>query len=401
MSMKYLFIVFLCYAQNLKATEIPQGMNVWQAVLWALPNDQGGDRERLERELSILKQKNIHLLRIMASTQGSEDKSLAYGRMLPSCEVRAGEWREVCQEALGHLLNRIMHYEMQAIVVISNFWHWSGGFAQYQAWARGEEEIAYAFGATSSYWRMKNFFTAAADFYEDAKAQSYYTNFLKQVVGKFKGHPAIHSWQLANEPTPKNSINFESLLYWAKQSVSDIRQIDSSAKVSLGGVGEGPLPFWTFTDMKRLHQEVSFDYMTVHLWPQNWGWYFPRPEWAAKLSWPVMKWLSERYLKRHAELARELKLPMILEEVGLARDGESLGVEATTSRREAYFKFIREILASEAKAGTKILGIAYWAWGGTGRPTSGKVQWEPGDSFVGDPPQEPQGWYSIFETDSF
>jgi mannan endo-1,4-beta-mannosidase len=26
--------------------------------------------------------------------------------------------------------------------------------------------------------------------------------------------------------------------------------------------------------------------------------------------------------------------------------------------------------------------------------------WKLGDNFIGDPPHEPQGWYSIFDTDS-
>ena len=379
--------------------ELTQGMNLWQAIIWSLPNEIGGQRERLGRELSRLKQKNVKLVRILASVQGSENAEFAFARMLPSCERKPIEWRVECQEALKYLLDQLKLHEMKAIVVISNFWHWSGGFAQYQAWAKGTDQIPYAFGAHSSYWEMKNFFESAADFYSDNIAQSFYFQFLQKVVSQFKGHEAIDSWQLANEPTPKNQENFEFLLEWAKESVKRIRMIDPQAHISLGGVGEGPLPFWTFTDMKRLHQEIKFNYMTIHLWPQNWSWYFPRPEWLAKLSTPIMNWLSERYLRHHAKMARELNIPLILEEVGLARDGESLDPTSSTKKRESFFELIKSVLISEIKQGTKIKGILYWAWAGEARPAKGLNQWMRGQAFVGDPPQEPQGWYSIYDSD--
>jgi mannan endo-1,4-beta-mannosidase len=45
-------------------------------------------------------------------------------------------------------------------------------------------------------------------------------------------------------------------------------------------------------------------------------------------------------------------------------------------------------------------GVNFWAWGGEGRPAVPKGMWKLGDNFIGDPPHEPQGWYSIFDTDS-
>lgn len=40
-----------------------------------------------------------------------------------------------------------------------------------------------------------------------------------------------------------------------------------------------------------------------------------------------------------------------------------------------------------------------WAWGGEGRPRSPGGYWAAGDDVIGDPPHEPQGWYSVFDAD--
>ena len=41
-----------------------------------------------------------------------------------------------------------------------------------------------------------------------------------------------------------------------------------------------------------------------------------------------------------------------------------------------------------------------WAWGGEGRPRSPGGYWAAGDDVIGDPPHEPQGWYSVFDADA-
>ena len=51
-------------------------------------------------------------------------------------------------------------------------------------------------------------------------------------------------------------------------------------------------------------------------------------------------------------------------------------------------------------AGSPVAGFNYWTWGGEGRAAHSNGWWRPGDSFMGDPPQEQQGLNSIFNTDS-
>ena len=47
-----------------------------------------------------------------------------------------------------------------------------------------------------------------------------------------------------------------------------------------------------------------------------------------------------------------------------------------------------------------LTGTNVWTWGGEGRSNQSNARWIAGDDFTGDPPQEPQGLNSVFDTDT-
>ena len=93
----------------------------------------------------------------------------------------------------------------------------------------------------------------------------------------------------------------------------------------------------------------------------------------------------------------------VIEEFGLARDegryGPSKGGAAGGGTTLARDRFLTRV-CSEAKATPAIAGIAFWAWGGEGRPAQPRGLWKRGEALVGDPPHELQGWYSVYDTDA-
>ena len=126
-------------------------------------------------------------------------------------------------------------------------------------------------------------------------------------------------------------------------------------------------------------------------------------------------------------MAAALGKPLILEEFGLARDGEGFlpaaaaGAAAATDghRREFYAALLALVLASH-RAGdgggdggdggggsdggggapaAEISGVSFWAWAGEGRPRTPGGFWQLGDALLGDPPHERQGWYSVYDED--
>jgi mannan endo-1,4-beta-mannosidase len=89
-----------------------------------------------------------------------------------------------------------------------------------------------------------------------------------------------------------------------------------------------------------------------------------------------------------------LKKPLVLEEFGLARDWEPVhdiyDPGSSTLYRDRFYKAmfaeVYDLILKEAP----IAGDNFWAWGGSSRP---------GDDWLGDPPHETPGWYSVYNSD--
>jgi mannan endo-1,4-beta-mannosidase len=349
--------------------EIRKGMNFWQAIVLEASPDPA-DRERLEQSLLQLKAIGIGFVRILASTQGCSSPF----SIKPAMENGAEGDEAKSAGVLLRLLSRLERHGLQAIVVLGNFWSWSGGFPAYAEW-EGRKPFP-VIGPGSSLFQMAGFFRRAARIYSDPAITKRYQRLAGAILDLVpSGHPAILSYQLANEPTP--CFNSKDLFLWALEQTRFIRARSPLSPVTLGGIGEGPLPIGTKTDLKRIHSLCRFDALTAHIWPENWGWYDPkRPDQTLE---PTLK-KTKAYLERHARLAKEIGVPLLLEELNLARDGKSLDPESTTRARDRFLGFVHEELSRLSAKGFPVAGIAYWTW-------------------EQDPPHEPRGWYSIHTGD--
>ena len=78
----------------------------------------------------------------------------------------------------------------------------------------------------------------------------------------------------------------------------------------------------------------------------------------------------------------------------LARDGGDLSAGAATTERDDFVRRMCEHAAGKRE----VAGVAVWAWGGEGRPKQREMA--RGDEWIGDPPHEPQGWYSVYDADA-
>lgn len=103
---------------------------------------------------------------------------------------------------------------------------------------------------------------------------------------------------------------------------------------------------------------------------------------------------TEKYIDDNAAVAVKLNKPLVIEEFGLPRDGQSFDVSSTTELRDQYFS---KILSQIGKQ--NISGANFWAFGGTARPIKGQLFWKPGDDRMGDPRMEEQGLNSVFDGD--
>jgi mannan endo-1,4-beta-mannosidase len=91
----------------------------------------------------------------------------------------------------------------------------------------------------------------------------------------------------------------------------------------------------------------------------------------------------------------------VLEEFGFPREGGLNAPSVPTTHRDRFFRMVYDAVEADAKANGPFAGTNFWAWGGQGRAQHPDAMMKPGDtSYVGDPPQEPQGRNSVFDSDA-
>jgi mannan endo-1,4-beta-mannosidase len=373
------------------------GANLWYGMYLGSPG-KTGDRARLTRELDQLAAQGVLNLRVLAISENSELKRA----VRPAVLLRPGQIDETLWQGLDFLLDEMARRDMKAVLYLNNFWQWSGGMSQYVAWTTGRP-----INDPDVTGDWNKFISDSAAFYREPKAQDAFRFAIKQLVTRrnsvngrvYSTDPTIMSWQLANEPRPGvdgDSTHFDAFTKWVDATSGFIKQLAPRQLVSSGNEG------WMGSSGSRdlfvkSHGTKNIDYLTYHMWAPNWTWFDPKKAAATYDSaWKKM----QDYLDWHIDAANKMGKPIVLEEFGINRDEGSYRPDATTIYRDRFYTAIYGLLARRAAAGDAIAGSNYWAWGGAGRTTNADFMWKAGDSFVGDPPQEPQGLYCVFDSDA-
>eukprot|EP00965_Chrysotila_dentata_P186993 6171854-Pleurochrysis_carterae.AAC.3 len=180
------------------------GMNLWYAAWLGAPS--GGDQARLERELDTLRGLGVTSVRILALAEGPDllqlgcadwcnphhdhcrwglitshcdcagcdfchEKQLetgpagiveacpklrVSGRIIPATQPSPGVFNLDVSAGLDFALAALAARGMNAVLILSNMWAWSGGFAAYVSWAIGEPAPPMQAGATDSDWQARD-----------------------------------------------------------------------------------------------------------------------------------------------------------------------------------------------------------------------------------------------------
>ncbi|MDX1674564.1 MAG: cellulase family glycosylhydrolase [Longimicrobiales bacterium] len=369
------------------------GVNLWYGMNLGAGRE-AGDRARLVRELDRLAELGVTNLRVMAATEGPRDQPW---RVHPAVQPAPGEYDEGLLRGLDFLLAEAGRRGMRVVLVLNNFFQWTGGFAQYVSWATGEP-IPYP-EQDGNTW--DDFQRYSARFYAVPEARSLFRRYVAMLIDRentvtgvaYRDDPTIMAWQLSNEP--RGFDHSDAYVEWVDRMSWFIRERAPRQLVSLGG--EGKLTPYERTQFPRVAASPALDYVTVHLWIENWGWYRPeRPE----ETFPVAVGRSMAYLAEHLAVAERLGKPLVLEEFGVSRDRLDYSPGASVGYRDEFFRIVFEALHKAAVEGTVVAGGNVWSWSGEARPEEPGGYWAPGDPFTGDPPHERQGWYSIYDDDT-
>jgi mannan endo-1,4-beta-mannosidase len=362
------------------------GANYWYAAFVAM--DQKG-KERIVRELDFLQDAGIENLRLMASGEGPSSEPY---RITPTLQETVGSWNEDVLIGLDFVLAEMGKRNMKAVLCLNNFFYWSGGMAQYVSWFTGEK-IPYP--DTHSWDEYMRF---SARFYTLPRAKNLYFELLEKLItrrntltnGLYLHDETIMSWQLANEP---REFGYNKKYYqWVKKSSDLIRKVDKNHLICIGN--EGILDHLVGSTYKKTAALKNIDYLTVHLWPENWGWYAPKNPIE---SFETTKSKSKDFLEKNAAISQLVQKPIVLEEFGLARDGGSYEASASVTMRNTFYQFLYETTLGNKNSPYR--GMNFWAIGGEGKPRQAECIWQPGDEYIGDPPHEKQGWYSVYFSD--
>jgi mannan endo-1,4-beta-mannosidase len=375
------------------------GTNMWYGCYLGSPG-RTGDRPRLLRELDMLHSRGIDNIRTLAASEASPIQR----SVRPAIQQAPGVYDDSLLQGLDFLLAELAKRDMHAVLYLGNYWEWSGGFTQYNAWngdpAVDPENPAQGWSA---------FMDSSATFYSKPASVALYRDFVKSIITRvntvngrtYADDPAIMAWQLANEPRPgrdnaSSPKAIDAFVQWIDASARYIHEIDPRHLVSAGSEGlAGTLQSESL--YVRAYSSPWIDYLNCHLWPLNWGWFDPT-RWQETL--PSTEEKAVAYIGTHIRLARSMHKPLVMDEFGLGRDNGLIEPETPTEARNRYFARILQVLEDSARVGAPLGGSNFWAWGGEGRALHPDGMWLPGDPFVGDPPQEPQGRNSIFVTDT-
>ena len=369
------------------------GTNMWYASVLGSEGEDG-NRERLCNELDHLKSIGVTNLRILT---GPDAGSALANPAKPYLQTAPGVLNDTILKGLDFVIAELDKRGMDAVIYLNNAWDWSGGYGFYL------KECGYGDSPnTNEDGGYNRYVEYCANFSREPKAIGMYYDYIKAIVSRqnsitgrlYKDEPAIMAWQLCNEPRPFAKDNKEAFATWISDAAALIKSIDPNHMVSTGSEGY----IGCEVDMElceKIHADKNIDYLTIHIWPVNWGW-APRSNPDSGIENACLE--SGNYIAEHIELAKKLNKPLVIEEFGYSRKDNISGTDIPTDSRDMFYRFIFEQVKNSVEQGNPIAGCNFWGWGGSGRPRD--LVWQAGDDYLSDPPHEPQGWYSVFDCDT-
>lgn len=369
------------------------GTNFWYGAILA-SDGEGGNRERLCRELDSLRSIGIDNLRILVGSDGVRGIP---AKVEPTLQVSPGVYNDTIFAGLDFLLQEMSKRDMLAVLYLNNSWEWSGGYGQYLEWA-GYGKIPVP--AVDGYPAYMNY---VGEFVRSDSAKALYANYVKDVISRtnrytgvrYVDDPTIMSWQIGNEPRAFKQENKTDFAEWMSEAAALIKSLDPNHLVSTGSEGKWGCEM----DMdlyEKIHADSNVDYMNIHIWPYNWGW---AKNDSLQENLERAKQYSKSYIEEHLAIAEKYKKPLVLEEFGYPRDGFQFSKSSSVNARDSYYKFIFDMVNENAQAKTLFAGCNFWGWGGLANPSTEYEYWKPGDDYTGDPAQEQQGLNSVFASD--
>ena len=370
------------------------GTNFWYGAILG-SEGEGGNRERLHKELDFLKSIGINNLRVLVGADGENGIKT---RVEPSLQVAPGVYNDTILAGLDYFMNELRERDMTAVLYLNNSWEWSGGYSVYLQWSGHGDAVVPAVDGWPAYMEY------VKQFPQSDSAKALFANHVNYIVSrtnrynqiKYVDDPTIMSWQIGNEPRAFSDENKEPFARWMADVAAQIKSLDPNHMVSSGSEGSWGCEM-DMNLFEKIHADPNINYLNIHIWPYNWSWVKAD---SLKELLPRAKENTKKYIDDHMVIARKYSKPIVLEEFGFPRDVFSFSKEAPTTARDEYYRYVFDLIRQDRESGGLFAGCNFWAWGGFAGQNPDHVFWEKGDDYTGDPAQEQQGLNSVFATDS-
>ncbi|MDR3296768.1 MAG: cellulase family glycosylhydrolase [Prevotellaceae bacterium] len=367
------------------------GANFWYGAILG-STGQGGNRERLLKELDFLQSIGVNNLRVLVGADGVDSQEV---KVRPALQIAPGVYNDTIFDGLDFLLAEMGKRKMYAVLFINNTWEWSGGYGQYLRWT-GHVDLP-----ADGRYTWDCYTHDLAKFSECDSCHQLFFAHVKNVMTRtnrytnkpYADDPTIMTWEVGNEPRALNRQQHEPFKAWLRKATALMRSLAPQQLIAIGseGLAGCEMDSAVFHD---IHADPNVDYITIHIWPKNWSW-IQVPDVTKDLRSAIAK--TNDYMASSKALAEILRKPLVVEEFGYPRDHHLYTTDDPTTARDAYYENIFAQVAQSAQSGGVVAGSNFWSWAGFGQPTN--ERWQPWDDYLGDPAQEEQGLNSVFAHD--
>ncbi|WP_373840623.1 glycoside hydrolase 5 family protein, partial [Bacteroides heparinolyticus] len=245
------------------------GANFWYGAILG-SEGEGGNRERLHKELDFLKSIGVNNLRVLVGADGENGVKT---RVEPSLQTAPGVYNDTILAGLDYFMNELRKRDMTAVLYLNNSWEWSGGYSVYLQWTGHGNAIVPAIDGWPAYMEY------VKQFPQSDSAKALFANHVKYIVTRtnrynqirYVDDSTIMSWQIGNEPRAFADENKEAFARWMADVAAQIKLLDPNHMVSSGSEGS-----WGCENdialFEKIHADPNISYLNIHIWPYNWGW---------------------------------------------------------------------------------------------------------------------------------
>ncbi|ADL52789.1 X2-like carbohydrate binding domain-containing protein [Clostridium cellulovorans] len=242
-------------------------------------------------------------------------------------------------KVLDYAIYKASQKGIRLLIPFTNNWEAFGGMMQYCKWLGLSQKDM---------------------FYTNPTIKQYYKNYVNMLLNrtnaysgiKYKDDPTIFSWELANEPRCGTDTTGDTVVNWSKEMSEYVKTVDPYHMVCLGDEGfynyayntagiDGTWPYHGSEgiDWNRIVALPTIDFGTIHIYCDQWG---------TNAAW------GTEWIRKHAEDAKALNKPAILEEFGWK----------DRSTRDQVFTDWLNVIEGNKYSGLELAGDNYWMLAG-------------------------------------